>query len=382
MGPTGLGALAVAVVVLIVLMIVTFVFWARMRGPSGVVWPIRAVMLLSCQLGAVLLAALLLNRSYDFYTSWGELFGQHPTVESRSAQIGSLDARYWPLLLQNYHLNRGTVLDTSIPGVHSHVGTKPALIYLPPQYGDPAYAHRTFPVVELFSGFPGSPRSWTHALHLASVLDQQIAAGASAPFIAVLPTINVAYPRDTECVNVVAGPQVDTYLTTDVRAAVDTLVRADRFGHGWTAMGYSTGGYCATNLAMRHPDLFSAAVSLGGYNAAPQDLTTGSLFHGNRDLADQNDTVWRATNVDNVNLQLLLINSKQDTAAYQSGLALARAARPPLQVWTLTLPRGGHNALVWDAELPAAFAWLSHFVSSPVTPIPTLDGQLPQLVTE
>jgi len=34
MGPTGLGALAVAVVVLIVLMIVTFVFWARMRGRS------------------------------------------------------------------------------------------------------------------------------------------------------------------------------------------------------------------------------------------------------------------------------------------------------------------------------------------------------------
>lgn len=43
-------------------------------------------------------------------------------------------------------------------------------------------------------------------------------------------------------------------------------------------MGYSTGGFCAVNLAIRHPDQFSAAVSLSGYFHAVTDNSTGDIY--------------------------------------------------------------------------------------------------------
>ena len=67
-------------------------------------------------------------------------------------------------------------------------------------------------------------------LHVASVLDNLIDTGRAAPFIAVIPVQNVASPRDTECVDVVHGPQVEDYLTTDVRTAVLREFRGHRPG--------------------------------------------------------------------------------------------------------------------------------------------------------
>jgi enterochelin esterase-like enzyme len=379
-GPTGLGTLTLALGLLAVVTVAAVLFWGRLARASAWVWPVRILLLVVLQVGAVAAAAVGVNRSYGFFTSWAELLGQHPLVESRAAQSGLLDAPNASLLTRDYLAGRGTLLSTWIPGSSSGVRTTRALIYLPSEYGNPAYAHRVFPAVELFSGFYGSPWSWVRALHITTMLDQAITSGTSVPFIAVIPMINVAYPRDTECVNVVSGPQVDTYLTLDVRAAVDAQVRADPLPGAWAALGYSTGGYCAVNLAMRHPDMFSAAASLSGYIAAAHDATTGSLFHGEAVPAEQNNDVWRATHMHDLNLHLLLVSTKQDRSAYLAGQALAAAAKPPLRVWTLTLPRGGHNASVWDAELPTALGWLSRWVSEPLTPVPAVDGQLPEPV--
>lgn len=380
MGITGLGTLTLAFGVLAALTFAVVLCWARLASASVWVWPVRILLLVALQVCAVAAVGVGVNRSYGFFTSWSELLGRHPVVETRAAHGGLLDARNASVLTRDYLAGRGTLLSMWIPGASSGVRTTRALIYLPSVYGNPAYADRVFPVVELFSGFYGSPWSWVRALHIATVLDQAIASGTSVPFIAVIPMINVAYPRDTECVNVVSGPQVETYLTVDVRAAVEAQVRADPLPGAWATLGYSTGGYCAVNLAMRHPDMFTAAASLAGYNAAAHDVTTGSLFHGEPVPAEQNNDIWRATHIHDLGLHLLLVSTKQDRSAYLAGRALAAAAKPPLSVWTLTLPRGGHNASVWDAELPSALGWLSRWVSGPLTPVPAVDGQLPQTV--
>ena len=56
---------------------------------------------------------------------------------------------------------------------------------------------------------------------------------------------------------------------------------------------------------------------------------------------------------------------------------MAAAARPPLQLETLTLPHGGHTFATFAAELPTAFGWLAHHVNEPLAPIPTVDGLSP-----
>ena len=61
---------------------------------------------------------------------------------------------------------------------------------------------------------------------LEEVLDAEVAAGRVKPFIAVLPTMNVASPRDTECVDVQAGPKVATWLAVDVPRLIAAQTRA------------------------------------------------------------------------------------------------------------------------------------------------------------
>lgn len=354
--------------------------WSRLDLLGVARWPARALLLGWCQLTAVLLAGLLLNHVFVFYQSWSELLGVHPEVNRGSATVGSRDGALRPLLARDARAGHGTLVSLPIPGSSSGVVAGPATVYLPPQYGDRGYASRSFPVVELLSGFPGGPRTWVHVLHVAGVLDGLINSGRSAPFIAVIPVQNVDSPRDTECVNVTHGPQVDTYLTEDVRAAVLRAFRASADGSQWTVMGDSTGGYCATNLSFRHPGMFSAAVSIAGYNAAARDRTTGDLFAGNAALAEQNSPIWRVRHGQAPLLNLLLISTEPDRTAYRAARQMSQAATPPLRLWLLTLPRGGHNFSTFAAELPTGFSWLSRFVAGPLAPIPSVDAQVPHLV--
>jgi S-formylglutathione hydrolase FrmB len=370
----------VSAAMVLALTLATLLLWGRL-GDTGIArWPLQGALLVAGQLSAVVLAGLILNRIYDFYVSWPELLGEHAKLSAVQPDVGSLDARWRPQLALAYRNGHGIVISLPIPGLRSGVAAGPAQVYLPPQYGDPRYANRTFPVVELLAGFPGSPETWTNRLHVASTLDQEIAAGRTVPFIAVMPTQTVGKPRDAECVNVVNGPQLDTYLTDDVRAGVEKAFRASKSQRQWTLMGYSTGGYCAANLATRHQDMFHAAVSIAGYNAAAHDGTTGDLFGKNNMVRDDNSPLWRAEHLPQPNLDLLLITTKSDRNSVVANDQLARAAKPPLRIWTLTLPRGGHNTATFAAELPVAFGWLSRFVSAPLADIPAVDGRSPAQV--
>jgi S-formylglutathione hydrolase FrmB len=182
-------------------------------------------------------------------------------------------------------------------------------------------------------------------------------------------------------VNVVGGPEVETYLTADVRAVITRAYRASTQHGSWAVMGYSSGGFCATNLAMRHPDLFAAAVSIAGYARPAHDHQTGELFGHDVTLRDRNTPIWRATHLPPPDMALLLMSSAQDRGTYDDAHAMAAAARPPLSVTLVSLRHGGHNFEVWRAEEPVAFAWLSAHVTAPLAPPPVIDNTQPIVVT-
>ena len=343
-----------------------YLMWDRpRRAPIRV--GTRVVLLVLAQVTAVAAVGLAVNQNYGFYTSWSELFGYTaPATSTHHVAVVPVDssASTRAMILADFQAHRGTVIPLTIPGSVSGVADKPGLLYLPPQYGDPAHPDVAFPVVELLGGVPSSPHSWIHAMILQRILDAAINAQQVSPFIAVMPTVNVAKPRDTECVNVVGGPQVDTYLTTDVHNAVERAVRAQQASTAWGVMGYSTGGYCAMNLAMRHPDLFQAAVSLSGYAAPYLDHTTGQLFGRSRTLYEQNSPLWEALHWSGHALNVLATASRQDTASVRDVLALHRVPnRPGLTIDVLIVPFGGHNFDEWAHVEPTAFAWLSQRLS-------------------
>jgi S-formylglutathione hydrolase FrmB len=302
-------------------------------------------------------------------------------VHTSALGPGLQDRSVEPKLQRAGAHGHGIVVPLPIAGTHSRIGTFSALVYLPEQYGLPQYAHRAFPVVELIAGSPGTPKTWTASLNIAGILDREIAAGRSLRFIAVMPSQDVAGRRDTQCVNIANGPAVETYLTLDVRSAVARAFRVNTERDAWAVTGYSSGGFCATNLAMRHPDLFSAAVSIAGYCRPAHDHQTGDLFGHDTQRRDENTPLWRAANLPPPDVSLLLTSSAEDPATRHDATALAEAARAPLAVTLISLKHGGHNFQVWRAEEPVAFAWASAHLTAPLAPAPVIDNTNPVVVT-
>ena len=385
MALTGRLTLIVAILLALCLPAVAMFSWNRVgRSATGAAqygrWIWRGGVLFASQLSAVILVAVLVNDSGRFYSSWLELLGEHHTLRTTVAMPGSQDAVLRARLASASERGHGIVVPMKIPGTSSGIGDFSALVYLPADYGLPQYAHREFPVVELIAGSPGTPQTWTASLDVAHVLDREIAAGRSIPFIAVMPSQDVAGRRDTQCANVAGGPKVETYLTDDVRATIAHAFRASSQSKAWAIMGYSSGGFCATNLAMRHPNLFGAAASIAGLVRPAHDHQTGELFGHNAALRDQNTPLWRATNLPPPNLCLLLVASAEDVSTVRDAAALAAVARPPLSVTRLSLRHGGHNFEVWRAEEPVAFAWVSAHLVAPLAPAPVIDNTSPVVV--
>jgi S-formylglutathione hydrolase FrmB len=338
--------------------------WGRLPGgpvPRAVQ---RLLLIMVCQLSAVTLAAILINRTGQFYESWSELLGR-PSDEPVSA----LDD---PLATSNRVRQRfaaGDARTRSVLDSRTVLGPRSALkaqvkVYLPPQYNDPAYASTRFPVVQLLSGFPGTPSAWVSMLRGPERMNAAVAAGRSQPFVLVIPQLNFTGPRlNTECSDVVGGPRVETWLTEDVRELVLKNYRVSARRSGWGVLGFSTGGFCATKLAMRRPDLFSAAVGMSG-NFSLSRSAVDDLFGGDRGLAAANSPSWLVRHRRPPDVALRLSTSAGDGSSARELLAFAAQVRPPTRVDTVILPRGGHNVRVWSAQLPSSFGWLTRQLHS------------------
>lgn len=353
----GLAAVALAVAGVVVA--------ERHRARRRYRLPLVAGLVAAAQLTAVLFAGLVVNAHFDLYTSWAELFGHSGVSKAATPLTGSaFDRRYHAALSAGFQQGHGTVLPLIIPAPGTGLPAQSALVYLPPQYGNPQATSVRFPVIELMDGVPGHPETWLGPLHLQHILDGMIGSLASSPFIAVMPTMTVLPGRDTECVNVWGGPAVDTYLTSDVRDAVVATVRAQSDPHGWGIMGYSTGGYCAMNLAMRHPEMFGAAVSLSGYDRPYLDRSTGALFGPGRHLIEENTPLWEAQHWPGKPLNLMVVASRSDKDTYRDALQLRDAAHGDLHVTVVLLAHGGHNFGLWSLLEPLAYNWFSHQLNS------------------
>jgi S-formylglutathione hydrolase FrmB len=353
---TGLPFLVVLAVAAAALMGATMLLWNRWPWPWAV--PMRPLCLLLLMVAGVVVAADVVNRDYDFYTSFNDLLGREPgrgtiiTAEGRSAErgIGGLGSLERP-----GDAPPGRVVRVELNGAHSGV-SRPALVYLPAAYFQPSGARRRFPVIELFHGYPGGPSNWTDQLHLAQSLDAEIAAGRMPPVIAVVPTDDDP-GRDSECVDAVGGQRNETYLAVDVPADIARDFRVLHTPRAWATMGYSTGGFCAVNVALHHPGRYAAAASLAGYYSAIVDRSTGDLYRGHTAVRRWNSPQWlvarRPTTV-----AMYLVASRGDPGTVGNMNAMRRAAHARSPLVTVTLPAGGHNYHVWyDASL-AAFEWL------------------------
>jgi S-formylglutathione hydrolase FrmB len=318
----------------------------------------------SAQCAAVLLVFVTVNNQYVFYTSWQDLLGAAPPP----GKILATEGRTFQGPSGGGVLSRGRVQTASDGGqlitqtVYGNASgiTAQVLVHLPAGYDR---TQRKYPVVELISGWRKSPDSWLQNFHVLEAMAAAERRGTLGPVITVIPTLNVAMPRDVECTNVPHGPQAEAWLTTDVRNLVLSQYRALPAARNWGLMGYSSGGYCAAKMLLHRPQWYGAAVSIGGYFDAVQDSTTGDLWGGSQARRDANSPLWLVTHRPVPAADLLIFASKQDNQSYDSTRQFLQAAPPPLRTFRLIVPTGGHNLKALGRALPQLLDWLGSHVS-------------------
>ncbi|MCW3818649.1 alpha/beta hydrolase-fold protein [Micromonospora sp. DR5-3] len=342
MGPDSLAAALTATTVAVAAAVLLSALWDRGAGVRRAA--VRAATALLCLLTAGAAAGIWVNRQVDTWTSWSALLGRDPVATTGAAAPAAGHGG-------------GRLVTLTVAGAASGLTLRvPA--YLPAAY-DRQRTQR-FPVVEALHGYPGSPAAWLNRLAAARHLDQEITAGRMAPTVVLFPPQTPSPLLDTECTNLVGGPQAETFLTVDVPAAAEAQLRVRTDRAGWGLIGYSAGGYCATNLALRHPDRYAAAASLSGY--ADPGITIGD---GSEHTL--NDDRWRLRHLPPPAVALYLSSGRADRTAHHDAEALRRLARPPLTVTTTYVDGGGHSMSVWEAAEDPAFDWLSGWLGRPVT---------------
>jgi enterochelin esterase-like enzyme len=261
----------------------------------------------------------------------------------------------------------GEMLKVNLTGQRTGIGVAADYVYLPPQYFQRAYARARFPVVLALTGYPNDPWSFVQRLALPATAARLVAAGRIRPAIYVMMNVSVSPPRDTECTNVPAGPQAESFFAEDVPWAVERTFRAQSSASGWAVLGFSTGGYCAAKLAMMYPGQFSSAVSLAGYYNAVKDQTTGNIYGGSQAYRDENNLDWRLAHLPAPPVSVLVTSSRSGEKDLPGTLAFLGLIHSPMRGYSLLLRQGGHNYGSWDRELPQSLEWLSHRLT-PATP--------------
>lgn len=265
---------------------------------------------------------------------------------------------------------RGVVERVTIPATASGFRARAAQVYLPPAWFARPRPH--LPVIELLHGTPGAPEDWTRA-GLADVTADKWAGahGGMAPVI-VMPDPNGSFTADTECVD---RPQAraDTYLSTDVPAwAMSTLgVATDR--SAWAIVGSSEGGYCALELALRHPDRYATFADLSGLDRPTwSGGTLGALrqFGGSwTAYRDHLPAYQLATRPPQAHLAGWFTTGTADGDVTRSVKAMAADAKAAGIEAVLDLqPNAHHTWRVWRHAFANAFPWLAaHLVGGPAT---------------
>ncbi|MEV7145859.1 alpha/beta hydrolase-fold protein [Streptomyces sp. NPDC093084] len=365
MGLTSDKILASAILVAALLFVGTVWLWPRLGRRSWRAVSGRVGLLLATQLALFACVGIAVNQAFGFYASWADLFGtetdQGVVVDHTGAgpvQLMSTSEVHG--MGGSLPRTAGQIQQVGIVGRTTRIAT-PAYVYLPPEYFQPRYRTRTFPVVVVLSGYPGTARALVDKLHYPRTEQHLVREGKMRPTILVMLRPTVAPPRDTECVDVPRGPQTETFFAEDLPDAVRAHYRAAGKPGGWGIVGDSTGGYCALKLAMHHPGVYAAGAGLSPSYKAPIDATTGDLFQGDRDLKNRADLWWCLAHRPAPDTSLLVTSSKVGETNYRATLKFIKSVQATnmTRISAIILDSGGHNFNTWRREIPATLQWLS-----------------------
>lgn len=357
MGPTS----RILIVGVVLLAVALFVVVAR----AGRLW-VRLLAGSVAFLMSFAAGVLTVNDFYGYYTSWGSAYadltgsGNSYAASSANAQLRGTTSSH-----SATPATVGQVRTIRLAGQRSGI-TRSGLIYLPPQYFQPAYRNVRFPVLELLHGTPGDPAQWVDQKRGPQTAGQMIQAHLIGPMVLVMPDSNAGWSGAQECLNTPAFKD-DTYISQDVPTDVMAHFRVSRDRSQWGLLGTSSGGYCAANLMMRHRSDYGAVGAINGYYR-PQDGVAQQLIGAHSALAHSNDPLAAATSLHSGAGPLPPFWIASDTGSpsdYRYAKQMVAAMRRLEQVPFVIMPGAKHTESAIRAAVPDAFRWSWQQLSTP-----------------
>ncbi|MBP2326591.1 enterochelin esterase-like enzyme [Kibdelosporangium banguiense] len=254
---------------------------------------------------------------------------------------------------------QGAVTQVAIPPQESKFNaTRNAYLYVPPAYQ--TRDRPLLPVLVLLHGQPGGPSDWINGGQIATIMDRFAEAhNGLAPVVVMPDTTGTAFGNPL-CLDSRLGAS-ETYLTRDVPAWIGQNLQIDTDTRHWAVAGFSYGGTCALQFALRKPDLFPTFVDMSGQ----EEPTLGNRKKTVTEAFGGDEAAFRAVNP----LDMLTVNKYPRSAGVitvavsdstyrpQQRRVFEAAKRNGMDVTWLEVP-GSHNWHGWAGGLTHSLGWL------------------------
>jgi len=232
----------------------------------------------------------------------------------------------------------GAALEGNLEG---NAEDRDTIVFLPPSYATDK--SRRYPVVYALHGYSIGAEQWTGEIHVPRTIEGAFAQGARE-MIVVLPDSKTGHNGSMYSSSVTTG-DFERFIAHDVVAFVDGHYRTipDRSSRG--LVGHSMGGYGATRIGMKHPDVFGSL-----YVMSPCCLAPRGAGPANSDL--EKVVAGLKTPADGANLPFFTRAQLATAAAWSPN-----PKNPPLYL-DLPTKDGAPQADVlakWAANSPLAF---------------------------
>src|ERR687883_679984 len=162
----------------------------------------------------------------------------------------------------------GTSLEGNLEG---DAVDRDVFVFLPPGYA--RQKSRRYPVVYALHGYSIGAEQWTHEIHVPQTIEGAFALG-TAEMIVVLPDSKTAHNGSMYSSSVTTG-DFENFIARDVVSYIDAHYRtvANRLSRG--LVGHSMGGYGATRIGMKHPDVFGSLYIMSPCCLSPRAAGSG-----------------------------------------------------------------------------------------------------------
>src|SRR6478735_7984083 len=146
------------------------------------------------------------------------------------------------------------------------------IVFLPPSYA--RERSRRYPVVYALHGYSIGAEQWSKEIHVPQTIEGAFALGAKE-MIVVVPDSKTLHNGSMYSSSATVG-DFENFIARDVVAYIDQHYRTipNRMSRG--LVGHSMGGYGATRIGMKHPDVFGSLYIMSPCCLAPRASGTAN----------------------------------------------------------------------------------------------------------